>query len=250
MRRRLHSQAPHTVRLWLALRGRSFLQCACMSLRDGLVELVLPTCCVGCQRAGRYWCSRCAATLAQPRVLDLPGLPPLWAAGVYEGPIVRALHSWKEQGSHVLADALAPALAHAVAEVCEPTNAWPASLVPVPTTSAARRRRGEDPLHELTTATASQLRRVARSAAVSDCLTAARARRDQSELDVHGRAINMHHSMRANQAPAGPIVLIDDIVTTGSTLREAVRALGPRVEVIGCAVLAATPKRGRGPESE
>ncbi|HET8970833.1 MAG TPA: phosphoribosyltransferase family protein, partial [Candidatus Nanopelagicales bacterium] len=76
-------------------------------------------------------------------------------------------------------------------------------------------------------------------------LRSAGRRADQTGLDAAGRAANLRAAMRwSGRVPAGPVVLVDDIVTTGATLAEAARAV--RVAggtVLGAAVVAATARR-------
>ena len=71
--------------------------------------------------------------------------------------------------------------------------------------------------------------------------------RDQSLLGAAERAANLAGSMRCRRGvrlPRGVVVLVDDVLTTGSTAREAQRALEQAgVSVSGIAVVAATRRR-------
>ena len=68
--------------------------------------------------------------------------------------------------------------------------------------------------------------------------------RDQAGLSALARADNVRGSLAVRRVPAAPVVLIDDIVTTGATLGEAVRAFRARgVPVVGAAVMADRPLR-------
>ena len=52
--------------------------------------------------------------------------------------------------------------------------------------------------------------------------------RDQSALNVHEREINLHGSLHcANRATVEniPVIIVDDLLTSGATLREAARVL-------------------------
>jgi predicted amidophosphoribosyltransferase len=70
---------------------------------------------------------------------------------------------------------------------------------------------------------------------------------DSAGLSVSARLANLDHAMRAHPPPAPGIaaVLVDDVVTTGTTLREARRALcAAGWPVLGAAAVARTPLRG------
>jgi predicted amidophosphoribosyltransferase len=75
-----------------------------------------------------------------------------------------------------------------------------------------------------------------------EAIATVRARRDQAQLNASARAKNMSGSMHLVRRPFTSVVVVDDIVTTGATLRETLRALGSEITVVGCAVIAATPK--------
>jgi predicted amidophosphoribosyltransferase len=122
--------------------------------------------------------------------------------------------------------------------------------VPVPSTRAARRARGGDHVARLARVAARVAAPRGGPARVVAPLDWICAVEDSARLDAAARAENVRHAMRA-APPPGPgvsAVVIDDIVTTGATLRETARALhaaGWRVD--GAAVVAATPRRARGP---
>lgn len=202
-------------------------------LAAALADLVLPRCCVGCGRPGRSLCLRCGPNGVLR--LDVAGLP-IVAAGAYAGALRAALIAYKERGRHDLAAPLGELLARAV------TLSPAAVLVPVPCAKRAARARGGD--HVLRLARGAG-RRVAGRVATPLCLT--RPVQDSAGLGVLDRAANLHSAMAAAAPPrpgAGAVV-IDDIVTTGATLREATRALvAAGWTVRGAAVVAATGRAG------
>ncbi|WP_277620654.1 ComF family protein, partial [Clavibacter michiganensis] len=77
---------------------------------------------------------------------------------------------------------------------------------------------------------------------------AGRSPADQAGLGVAARPFNVDGCLAARIDLAGRrILVVDDVLTTGATLREtcrAIRAAGG--EVVACAVLTAVPARSRG----
>lgn len=209
-----------------------------------LLDLVVPRDCVGCAAPGRTLCAACARQLQQPRrhrPQPCPaGLPPLAAAAEYAGPVRAALLAHKEHGRLGLAGPLGAALGAAVRALDLPARGL---LVPVPSAKAVVRARGHD-----------HARRLARGAArttpgwsSAGCLRPARSVADQSGLTAARRAANLAGALRAVRALDGvPVVVVDDVVTTGVTLAEATRALrAAGADVLGAAVVAATARRVR-----
>lgn len=171
---------------------------------------------------------------------------PVVGAAAYEDALRRAVLAYKERGRRDLAAALGELLGGAVGGVLGAARPPPpVVLVPVPSSAAARAARGYDHLRPLA-------RRAARRwgiAVAPDVLRLVRAPADSAGLGIAARAANLHQAMRAAPAPAGAsAVVVDDVVTTGATLREAARALrAGGWPVLGAATVAVTPRRhGRG----
>lgn len=197
------------------------------------LALVLPIGCAGCDAADTALCAGCRAALA-PRVRRHDGaLVPVWSGLDFEGVVARTVRALKEDGRTGLARDLAPALAAALARV---PGAHGAVVVPVPSSRAAYRRRGYR-VAEL----------VARRAGipVARLLRIVRGTADQRGLDVAARRRNVAGSLAATPAAASArIVVLDDVVTTGATVDEAVRALrAAGAQVVGAVTIAATPRR-------
>lgn len=204
------------------------------SLADALV-LLLPVVCAGCGEPDAVLCEPCTAALAprvQRRWIDAPGgALVVWSGLRFEGVPARVVRALKEDGATPLARRLAPALAAAAARLDAPDAVY----VPLPTSRASFRRRGFR-VPDLIAGRAG-LR-------VERLLQPARRTRDQRGLDRGDRRRNVAHSLSARDAAARRVIVVDDVVTTGASLGEAVRALrAAGAEVVGAVTVAATPKR-------
>ncbi|MCO8304946.1 ComF family protein [Streptomyces sp. RKCA744] len=121
----------------------------------------------------------------------------------------------------------------------------PLLLVPVPSARRAVGARGHDPARRIALAAAGVLRGGGCPAKVPAVLRQRRRVTDQSGLDARQRLANVTGALGAVPGSgrllvAGPVVLVDDVMTTGASLAEAARAVRAAGGlVIGAAVVAA-----------
>ncbi|MEU1792202.1 phosphoribosyltransferase family protein [Streptomyces sparsogenes] len=227
-----------------------------------IAGLVFPAGCAGCGRADGALCGRCGAALCGAGARRVrpspspPGLPPVYAAVAYEDEARAVLLAHKERGELRLAAALGEALAGSVAGavagfvagVAGAGCGGPLLLVPVPSARRAVAARGHDPARRIARAAAGVLRRGGRPARVLPVLRQQRSVTDQAGLDARRRLENLAGALGA--APGcgrllaeGPVVLVDDLMTTGASLAEAARAVrAAGGAVVGAAVVAAAAR--------
>jgi predicted amidophosphoribosyltransferase len=226
------------------------------SLVDAARDLLLGSACVGCAAPGRVLCAACEATLprrgyaAWPSPTP-PGLALPVAGGGYDGLLKALVNAHKEHAVHALAAPLGRVLADVLLDLLAASDQESGAvlLVPVPSRPAVVRRRGHDPLLRVTRRAAVRLRRRGTDARVRQLLVPTGRVRDQSGLDAAARATNLAGAL-AGRRPrpadlAATVVVVDDVLTTGSTAREAQRALeAAGLAVAGIATVAATRRRG------
>ena len=213
----------------------------------GLLGLVLPRRCAGCDVPGPVLCERCIAALVRiaPPVCERCGCPGAWpvrrcvecsgrrlafararAALVYDARAQPIVSAWKERGRRDLAQVLADLVADVVARPAVD------ALVAVPGDRERGRERGHVPAARLAAALGARWQLpvaplLARTAAIS---------RRQAGLPRAERGANVRGAFRAvDEAPAR-VALVDDVYTTGATgsacATELRRAGAGHVEVI------------------
>lgn len=234
---------------------------------DALLDLLLGSSCTVCTRPGRVLCPACERALPlRPRAAwpdpSPPGLAPPVAVGEYAGALKLLVNAHKEQHRFALARPLGHLLATAAEAHGGTAYDVPLVLVPVPSRGAVVRRRGHDPLLRVAASAAARLRSHGRPARVVRALRVLRRTEDQAGLGAALRAHNLAGSMGCDDAAgrrlvaatsqagrAARVVVVDDVITTGATVREAQRALEEAgVAVHGVATVAAT-RRWSGPSS-
>lgn len=205
-----------------------------------------------------------------------PFLPlPVLAAGAYSGDLARVLLGFKNHGHTDLTAFLVPVLAGVLRAAVEHARRVSGMerfvLVPVPGSARSRRRRGYIPLALL-------MGRIERRGLLPPgCSAAPLVRyaggflpalppipgrpghgnsrgRAQKSLGSGSRRRNVRNTMTAGIFPPGrpsgregtACLVVDDVLTTGATIAETVRALrAAGADVVCAAVIAATPAPGR-----
>ena len=210
-----------------------------LSTHQSLLDWVLPPRCGGCRRLGAWLCARCLRRIRRleeplcPRCgrqlafrgdwcscrRRLPHLARLRAAAAYEVPLSAAVHRFKYNGWRALARPLASLLTARLA-----VDGLPAAhIVSVPLHSARQRQRGYNQSEEL----ARVLRRQLGLPDLSGRLLRTRDTPPQVGLDRLRRMHNVAGAFAWSGPPGGgePMLLIDDVVTTGATLESCAAAL-------------------------
>ncbi|WP_395373047.1 ComF family protein [Marinicella sp. W31] len=175
---------------------------------------------MGCRsllRQPRYACTRCAQTLESAELVcgrcqqQSISFDKTYAACIYEHPTDRWVQALKFNGQLSYARLMACCLQSQLQQFnCD------IPLVPVPLHSRRYRQRGYNQAHEI----ARELSLACGHMVMDQVLERTRDTAMQSELSGKKRHSNVRNAFRANTTIAAKrVLLVDDVMTTGHTLR-------------------------------
>lgn len=198
----------------------------------GLLDLLVPPSCPGCDEEGALVCRRCrrhlGARLDAPAGLplglpgDLPaGLAQLEWCAPFTGPTRAAIHELKYAANRRLAEPLGELLAARWRRAAQGGEV----LVPIPVHAARLRERGYDQAMLLAEAAGARL-----GLPVVPALLRGRATAAMHALGREARSVNVGTAFSVQSASVSRIrgrwiVLVDDVVTTGSSMAAGAAAL-------------------------
>lgn len=185
-----------------------------------------------------------SAAAAHGGAMEL-GLPPAYALARYRGPVRAAILAAKEHGRRDLPAVLGAALGRGLVRLLNiAVIIGPVWLVPAPTRPAMARQRGGDPMTWMARAAALELVRCGYPAGVSPCLFTGRGARDSVGLSAADRIDNLAGRIRwrsrAAPPPRAPVVILDDVLTTGATATAAAQVLRQRMHSVQAVLTLAT----------
>ncbi len=149
------------------------------------------------------------------------------SALVYTPTASKIILAAKESNLKGADELIIEAIIHALNKAIPDTTLF--RLVPIPSSKASQRRRGRSFVVDLVSQISQRT-----GIPMVDCLQLSRKVLDQSGLHRDERASNLAGAFTLRSRVRGELILVDDVVTTGATLREATRAVNSQgFQVVG-----------------
>lgn len=209
----------------------------------GISSLVYPQFCIVCRRALKNACFKCLEIWSsRPRKTQL-AIATSMAVVVYDNSVSTVILKAKEERNRQAQDLIAIAIFNSALQIFKRSNRAPCLLIPIPSSPSAIRKRGESFLHPIIRKVISMAKSEGLDWEWADLLVHTKKVRDQAGLNSQERQRNLEgvFELREGTMEARPIILIDDVITTGSTLTNAILAIRERnMTVLGAATACAS----------
>ena len=220
----------------------------------GMIDFAFPPLCLGCGVYSEEESQICPECMRRIAILDDPiclgceislgeniscpqcqsdGLP-LFAFGQYHEPLTEIILQFKFKGITSPSRTLGRALVESHADMLEKLRIN--YLVPVPLHPSRENRRGYNQALLL----AEELSKLLEVTVEDELLWRSHRRYPQSRLAIGHRAANIRGVFEIeDNVPSGRVIIVDDVVTSGSTVREVARMLkSSGAEVVGVIAMA------------
>lgn len=186
-----------------------------------LIDLIFPKYCLNCGKEGEYWCDSCRRELPKPKNLSLlikdkVYFDEFYALFDYDEPIIQLLiSSLKYRFIKEIAIYFGDLLADKIGDLN-----FTGVLVPVPLHKRRQKWRGFNQAEEISKVIAQKTK-----LELSNVLNRQRYHKPQAKLSEEERLKSLNNAfIKTGEIPPA-ILLIDDVVTTGTTVNECSKIL-------------------------
>lgn len=205
-----------------------------------LNELISPKFCIACNASGVDVCDQCLKTWRPVSLDRVVGVPSV-AVAARAPQLIQAISVWKDHGVRSHSSIFARLLSQTVRTQNWFTDNF--AVVAIPDKSTSLRRRGYSPMSDIQREFCRTAGLTHRAADVE--LRWARKVRDQRDLNSEQRFHNMKGAIEVRIDSKSPILVLDDVVTSGATMRAAVDALlaAGATRVVAAAIISSRSTR-------
>lgn len=191
-----------------------------------MFEFLFPKKCVGCKKIGKYFCNKCVNKIQYRRGVIKPyELEGLVSGFVYKGMIKKAIKKFKFKYVTDLFDELMELFEKEFIKNEELIREWKEQkyvIVPVPLHKKRLNWRGFNQSQEI----GRRLFEILKIEMNNNFLKRIKNTKAQSEIkDVEARKSNIKKAFGVQGKPPERVLLVDDVWTTGSTMKECAKVL-------------------------
>lgn len=193
-----------------------------------LKELLFPISCISCAAPDYWLCSLCQKEWKVSTKKSYIGRSLLYYKTGYSNNTAAVILSAKENNNLAAVNLLAESISQSILYAIEDLEIkGDISLVTIPSSPSAIRKRGRNHIQVLAVEVQKYLGAKAVTSNILTLLTQRKNTKDQSGLNSRQRIENTYEMFRATSCEnsQGAIFLIDDLVTTGASIMEGIRAL-------------------------
>ena len=183
----------------------------------GFWDLVYPKKCLGCGKAGKYFCDDCLRTVKLNDQAALNGT----SLFQYQGIIKVAIQALKYQFLRNIEGELGELIDRGIVEEelkeFLELKPW---VQPMPLYWRRKNWRGFNQAEVIAKVLAKKF-----NLNLVDCLERIKQTKPQAELKRKERLANVANIFKVKAKPAGAVLIVDDVWTTGATMEEAIKTL-------------------------
>ena len=211
-----------------------------------LKELVFTNSCISCTTPKFWLCPECLAGWSA-------GVKKNWLAGIsiyfksdYSSKTASVILAAKEGNNvnaiNLLANAISQSIIFSLTDL---KLTGVITLITIPSSPAAIRRRGRDHISILAESVQKELTKKSIPINYAPILFQKKSIKDQSQLSSAQRKENTSgkFAVKTCEIPQGAVFLIDDLITTGASMQEGVRALAEAKITVAAGVTACAVRR-------
>jgi len=189
-----------------------------MRAMQEISNLIFPTRCLGCHKLSPIICPDCSVQWTKSKFVTRYPTLTVHSTVMYTPVAAKIIVAAKENGASTGDKLLVDAIMWQIQKL--ELNLNNIRLVPIPSSKRSIRNRGRSFILDI-------VQQISRQTGIPvlDCLDLTGKTIDQSRLNRQQRQDNMKGAISMKAVARGELLLIDDVITTGATLKEAARAL-------------------------
>ena len=204
------------------------------SIFSNLSGLLVQNYCYFCGKIEEIICHQCVVSnLELAKIRNIQSVPILTMT-IKDKTFSKLITSYKDEGVSNLVQPFSKMISVGLKYFSKHQQV---KVVNVPSTNKALQKRGFDPI-SLMTETAC-LMAGERFIYENRLLVNQRERKDQASLNFQQRKLNTENAFKANFAEIKSVIIVDDLITTGSSITQSIFALrAKRIDIKACVILA------------